>query len=119
MLRRLDFSADSTIVRRGREGDCMYFVASGEVEVEVDPPVRLGPGSFFGEMALLGSGIRGATVVTTLPTTLLVLEQADFRAFTASHPGLYETIEAEAMRRAAPHGSIVSAREITSPPISQ
>ena len=63
------------MVRRGRPGDCMYFIASGEVEVRLEPqPVRLGPGTFFGEMALLERGPRTATVVTTLPTTLLILD---------------------------------------------
>ena len=72
---------------------------------------RLGPGAFFGELALLGNGIRNATVRSTLPTTLLVLDLPDFRVFCASHPELSAAIEAEAQkrsgtrqRRAAGHG---------------
>lgn len=99
MLRRWDVSEGTTIVRRGREGDCMYFVASGEVQVEVTPPVRLGPGAFFGEMVLLGNTQRSATVTASLPSTLLVLEAADFRTFAAHHPSLAEAIELEAKRR--------------------
>ena len=91
------------MVRRGRPGDCMYFVVSGEVEVEIEPkPVRLGPGSFFGEIALLeGGGTRMATVVTTAPSTLLILEVSDFRDFMAHHPELARTIELESVRRAS------------------
>jgi len=99
MMRQWDVSEGTTIVRRGRQGDCMYFVASGEVEVEVTPPVRLGAGAFFGEMALLGSGVRGATVTATLPSTLLVLDAADFRTAAAHHPALAEAIEAAAKQR--------------------
>ncbi len=99
MLRRWDVSEGTTIVRRGREGDCMYFLVSGEVEVEVSPPVRLGPGAFFGEMVLLGSTTRNASVTATLPSTLFILEAADFRTFTAHHPSLAQAIEAEAARR--------------------
>jgi voltage-gated potassium channel len=100
MLRRLELPESTTVVRRGREGDCMYFVASGEVEVEVEPhPIRLGPGAFFGEMALLGGGVRNADVTTTLPTTLLVLDLADFRTFTAHHPKLAIEIAAQARKR--------------------
>jgi voltage-gated potassium channel len=99
MLRRWDVSEGTTIVRRGREGDCMYFVASGEVQVEVTPPVRLGPGAFFGEMVLLGNTQRTATVTASLPSTLLILEAADFRTFAAHHPSLAEAIEMEAKRR--------------------
>jgi voltage-gated potassium channel len=102
MLRRWDVSEGTTIVRRGREGDCMYFVASGEVQVEVSPPVRLGPGAFFGEMVLLGNTQRSATVTAALPSTLLILEAADFRTFAAHHPSLAETIELEAKRRTNP-----------------
>ena len=99
-LRRLDLAERIVVVRRGRPGDCMYFLASGEVEVMVSPkPIRLGAGSFFGELALLDGGPRTASVVTTMPSTLLILEVSDFRAFTAHHPELAEVVEREAARR--------------------
>ena len=42
LLRPRDYAAGAVIVRRGEPGDCMYFVASGEVEIEIDPePFRL------------------------------------------------------------------------------
>ena len=100
MLRRLDLPERNVVVRRGRTGDCMYFIASGEVEVRLEPqPIRLGAGSFFGEFALLEGGPRTATVVTTMPSTLLILEVSDFRAFTAHHPELAMAVETEAARR--------------------
>lgn len=100
MLRRLDVAERSIVVRRGRQGDCMYFIASGEVEVRLEPtPIRLSAGSFFGEIALLEGGPRTATVVTTMPTTLLILDVTDFRAFAAHHPTLARDVENEASRR--------------------
>jgi voltage-gated potassium channel len=100
MLRRLDLAGHTVVVRRGRPGDCMYFIVSGEVEVSLEPqPVRLGAGAFFGEFALLDGGPRTATVVTTMPSTLLILDVSDFRAFTAHHPELARAVEAEAARR--------------------
>ena len=112
LLRPWQVAEGSLIIRRGNRGDSMYFITSGEVEIEIEPrPVRLGPGAFFGELALLGNGIRNATVRSTLPTTLLVLDLPDFRVFCASHPELSAAIEAEAQkrsrarqRRAADHG---------------
>ncbi len=105
MLRRIDLAENAVVVRRGRPGDCMYFIASGEVEVKIEPqPVRLGAGAFFGEMSLLAGAPRTATVTTTEATTLLMLEVSDFRAFTAHHPELAKTVEAEARRRAK-HGA--------------
>ena len=100
LLRRLDLADRNVVVRRGRPGDCMYFIASGEVEVMLDPqPIRLGAGSFFGEFALLDGSPRTATVVTTMPSTLLILEVSDFRAFTAHHHELAIAIEREAAHR--------------------
>jgi voltage-gated potassium channel len=100
MLRRVDMPERTVVVRRGKAGDCMYFIASGEVEVNVEPhPVRLGPGAFFGELALLGGGVRNATVTTISPATLLILDLTDFRTFAASHPDLGRAVEAEALRR--------------------
>ncbi len=100
MLRRLDLAERSVVVRRGRPGDCMYFIASGEVEVKLEPkPIRLSAGAFFGEIALLDGSPRTATVVTVTAATLLILEVSDFRAFTAHHPKLAEAVEQEAARR--------------------
>jgi voltage-gated potassium channel len=100
MLRRLDLPERNIVVRRGRPGDCMYFIASGEVEVRIEPqPIRLGAGSFFGELALLDGSPRTATVVTTMPSTFLILDVSDFRAFTAHHPELAKAVESEAAHR--------------------
>ncbi len=100
MLRRLEVPERVAIIRRGKVGDCMYFIAAGEVQVDVKPtPVRLGAGAFFGELALLGDSVRSANVTTTTPSTLLILDLADFRTLTASHPDLKRAIDAEAQRR--------------------
>jgi|HubBroStandDraft_6_1064221.scaffolds.fasta_scaffold59212_2 voltage-gated potassium channel len=100
MMRRVEVPARTAVIRRGKVGDCMYFIAEGEVEVDVDPaPVRLGAGAFFGELALLGDLIRTANVSTTDASTLLVLDLADFRTVMAHHAELARAIDAEAKRR--------------------
>jgi voltage-gated potassium channel len=100
LLRRLEVPARTAIIRRGRVGDCMYFIADGEVQVDVKPAaVRLSTGSFFGELALLGDSIRSANVVTVVPSTLLILDLADFRTLTAHHPELARIIDDEGKRR--------------------
>jgi voltage-gated potassium channel len=100
MLRRLEVPDQTAVIRRGKIGDCMYFIADGEVQVDVKPvPVRLAAGSFFGELALLGDSTRTANVTTTRPSTLLILDLADFRTLTAHHPELARAIDAEARRR--------------------
>jgi voltage-gated potassium channel len=100
MLRTMDLPARTMIIRKGQSGDCMYFLASGEVEVDLPgKKIRLGEGAFFGEMALLGNNLRSANITTTTLSKLLVLDLVDFRVLMARHPDLAETIDAEAKRR--------------------
>ena len=62
------YRAGEIIVRQGEAGDCMYFIQAGRVEVikEKDGKevrlAELGPGEFFGEMALFEKDVRSATV---------------------------------------------------------
>jgi voltage-gated potassium channel len=101
MLRTMDLPARTMIIRKGQAGDCMYFIADGEVEVDLPgKKVALGEGAFFGEMALLGNNLRSANITTTRISKLLVLDLVDFRMLMARHPDLAETIDAEARRRA-------------------
>lgn len=121
MLRTQEVAERTVIIRKGRHGDCMYFIADGEVEVAGSTPrIRLGPGAFFGELALLGNGIRTATVIATVPTTLLVLELTDYRIFAAHYPDLARAVEVEAERRLSAHAgrlqSQPNTREETVPP---
>lgn len=100
MLRTIDLPARTMIIRKGHAGDCMYFIAAGEVEVDLPgKKVVLGDGAFFGEMALLGNNLRSANITTTRVSKLLVLDLVDFRLLMARHPDLAETIDAEARRR--------------------
>jgi voltage-gated potassium channel len=101
VLRTMDLPPRTMIVRKGQPGDCMYFIASGEVEVDLPgKKVRLGEGDFFGEMALLGNRVRSANISTTQLSRLLVLDLVDFHVLMARHPDLAETIDTEAKRRA-------------------
>jgi voltage-gated potassium channel len=101
MLRTMDLPPRTMIIRKGQQGDCMYFIAEGEVEVDLPgKKVTLGEGAFFGEMALLGNNLRSADITTTRLSKLLVLDLVDFRLLMARHPDLAETIDAEAKRRA-------------------
>lgn len=103
LLRPREFPAGAVVMRRGEHGDRMYFIASGEVEIRVQPqPVRLGAGQFFGELALLTAAPRNATVVTVRPSTLLALDVVDFHELMAQQPEVARIIRAEAERRLDP-----------------
>ena len=100
LLRPRECQPGAVIVRRGEPGDCMYFIASGEVEVRIDPePILLTSGQFFGELSLLTGGPRNATVVATRLSTLLALDIVDFRELLGRQPGLARIIHEEAETR--------------------
>ena len=100
LLRPRETPPGAVIMRQGEPGDCMYFIVSGEIEVQIQPrPIRLGAGDFFGEIALVADGPRTATAIATMPCMLLVLDIVDFRALISQQPDLVKVIEAEAARR--------------------
>lgn len=100
MLRRLEVPEHTPIFRQGDAGDCMFFIASGEIQIDLKPhPVKLRTGKFFGEMALLSGRARSASATAVRPTTLLMLDAMDFHTLTAHHPELAKAVEAEAHRR--------------------
>lgn len=97
------FAEGAVIVSKDEEADAMFFIASGEVEVELpDHPVRLGEGDFFGEIALVRHDARRtATVVAVRATDLLELSAPDFRRLMRQHPELESAIRETAEHRLA------------------
>ncbi|MDZ4737423.1 MAG: cyclic nucleotide-gated ion channel [Rhodospirillaceae bacterium] len=92
--------AGQIVVRRGAAADAMYFIMDGTVEVDVEPNrVRLGAGSYFGEIALLRDSERTATVTAMGDCRLLALSVADFRRLMADLPDLKEKLEETAGAR--------------------
>jgi voltage-gated potassium channel len=105
LLRPRDYPAGAVVMRRGQPGDCMYFIADGEVEIQLPGQhVYLISGQFFGEVALLTGAPRNATVVATQPSTLLSLDIVDFHELLARQPELARIIHEEAQHR---HGETV------------
>ncbi|MDD5559061.1 protoglobin domain-containing protein [Candidatus Methylomirabilis sp.] len=100
LLRPRLVQPDKYIVRRGESGDSMFFITSGFVEVMVEPePVGLGPGDFFGEIALVFGGRRTADVVTLGYCQLLELRRADFEQCLKTEPELMERLRRVAEAR--------------------
>jgi len=90
------------IVHRGDAADAMYFILTGEVEVEIVPPVRLRAGQFFGEIALLRDTDRTATVTAVTECHLLSLGVGDFRRLMQQYPDLAAAIRKVADSRRQP-----------------
>jgi CRP/FNR family transcriptional regulator, cyclic AMP receptor protein len=73
-------NAGTEIVREGTPGREFYLVVSGQASVRRSgrKVATLGPGSYFGEMALLDRGPRSATVVAETEMELVILGQREF-----------------------------------------
>jgi voltage-gated potassium channel len=114
LLRAQQVEPGATIVRRGEPGHSMYFIAAGEVEIELPHGrVRLGVGHFFGEVAVLRRARRSANVTALMRTSLLVLDALDLHAVMEREPRIAERIRAVAHHRLkgellTPRGDIVT-----------
>jgi MFS family permease len=109
-LSPLRFEAGTEIIRQGDPGDRFYLVAEGKVEVSADgkPISLLGPGEYFGEIALLRDVPRTATVTAKTPVVLYALEREDFLAAITGHAPSAKAAEAVVGARIAglPRGEI-------------
>lgn len=89
LLRAQTIGAGEILVRRGEPASSMYFIADGEVEIELPTQrVRLADGSFFGEIALLQRTQRSGTITALRKSNLLALDAQDFHALIARAPKL-------------------------------
>jgi voltage-gated potassium channel len=105
LLRAERFDRGDVVARRGEAAHSMYFVASGEVGIEVGAgelrkSIRLGPGQFFGEIAALKRTRRSATVRALSRVSLLALDVADLRALMLREPTIARKVLAVARERA-------------------
>ena len=87
--------AGAAIVRQGEPGDRYYAIADGTVEVIKDGRLvaTLGRGEGFGEIALLHSVTRTATVVAVTAATLTAIEREPFLVAVTGHSQTQERLE--------------------------
>jgi len=90
-----DVSPGVNLTGEGASGYSFFVLRDGAATVTVNgSEVRtLGPGDFFGELALLGDGRRTATVTAAAPSQVLVLFGTEFRRLQQEHPEIAERIE--------------------------
>jgi CRP-like cAMP-binding protein len=105
------YGANRAIVRQGTRGDSFFVIAEGEATVRRGTRAigRLGPGDFFGEMALLDGLPRSASVTSDTPLVVIRLTRAAFNKAIDANPSMARGIMAELAGRI---------RRLESPPSS-
>jgi len=94
-------SPGDVLAREGASGYTFSVILEGTVDVDREGQFleTLGPGDFFGEMAILGSGRRNATVTAASPVELFVLFGTEFRTLESNHPEVAERIKQKVLER--------------------
>jgi len=84
------FQPGQIIVTQGTPGQAFYLILSGRVEILRGGTSlgAFGPGEFFGEMSLLESAPRSATIKAIEVTACLMLSSWDFKALLEHHPSI-------------------------------
>ena len=89
------FPKDCMVIWAEDEGDSFFVIQSGQVKVSVMAPdgreiilSSLGPGEFFGDMALLDGHPRSANVTTLTATEALILRRGDFLQALLKYPSI-------------------------------
>ena len=81
-------ASGAQVFEEGRGGVSFMVILDGEAEVKLHDgrTRRLGPGEFFGEMALLDQGGRSASVTALSDLKLAALPEWAFKDFLITHP---------------------------------
>lgn len=103
LMTRVDRPAGTVLTEEGAAGREFIIVLEGDLEVRHDDQVvaKLGPGDYFGEIALLDDRPRTATVVARTPVSIEVLSRAEFSSLLTRVPDLSTQMLASVAQRLA------------------
>jgi uncharacterized membrane protein len=114
---QVKFEDAETIFNEQDKGDALYVVEAGSVRIwvldeDVEPVTlkELGPGEFFGELAVLDRGPRSTNATAIGETTLHRLSSDDFQAFLMKHPDVAIDVICEIGARMRQTNTLVSQR---------
>jgi CRP-like cAMP-binding protein len=102
-MTEVEIEAGADVVTVDDYGTAIYFIEQGEADVLPeggDATQALGAGDTFGEIALLLTGVRSATVVARTPMKLLSLSGQDFQRIRAGVPELENSLRRLGAERA-------------------
>jgi CRP-like cAMP-binding protein len=102
-MREVDIEADAKVITLDAYGTAIYFIEQGNADALTDGDEAiqsLGPGDTFGEIGLVLTGQRTATVVARTPMRLLMLSGQDFDRIRARVPELERSLRRLGLERA-------------------
>jgi voltage-gated potassium channel len=104
----VEVRADHVLVQPGTAGTGMFVIADGTAVVETRREhVELGPGQFFGELALMSpDATRTARVRAKTPLRCLALDRASFRMLVTEHPEVAASLLEVALGRLAENAGV-------------
>jgi CRP-like cAMP-binding protein len=90
----IDLREGKELTRQGAPGREFFVLLEGEADVRKNGRRinQLGPGDFFGEIALVSESPRTATVTATSPVHALVITDRDFRRLLKDQPGIQSKV---------------------------
>ena len=103
-MSEVEVEAGAKVITLDDYGTAIYFIEQGDADVLTDggeASQALGPGDTFGEIALLLTGQRTASVVARTPMRLLSLSGQDFERIRARVPELERSLRRLGLERAA------------------
>ncbi len=97
MMHERQYLADEVIFDAGEEGQGLFLVLSGRVKIVLPSSktnllLDLGPGAFFGEVALLDQSVRTAQARAVEDTQIVVLFRTDFYSLLKTHASIASPI---------------------------
>jgi CRP-like cAMP-binding protein len=103
LLHERRYLADEVIFDEGEEGQGLFVVLSGHVKIArpdaaSDFSIEFGPGSFFGEVALLDQSVRTAQARAMEDTLIVVLFRAEFFSLLKTHSAIASRISFQLAR---------------------
>lgn len=107
-VNEVEVPAGQLLVQPGAPGSGMFFIAEGTAVVETKrDEVELGPGQFFGELALMSEdATRTARVQAKTDLRCLALDRASFRTLVAEHPEVAASLLEVALGRLAENAGV-------------
>lgn len=102
-VHEVEVEAGTAVVTLDDYGTAIYFIEQGEADVRIDGGEEqvLGPGGTFGEIGLLLTGHRTATVVARTPMRLVSLSGHDFERIRPRVPELESVLRRLGLERAS------------------